>query len=285
MRIKLNFLPTVAVLVAAGTTISAQPVTSVFGLYGGGLQAVEDGGGIDETVYLLGFEAAFSYDFGPAFRGQLDINLENSGDLDDGEGSRFFVQTGVHANYVGANYTVGGFGLYQQGNQIDEDGGAARLMIGGEAAYYGGSFALFGQVGFSEHLFGDDDHGEPVGAIVGRVGARYYISPASAVSLEVLAMYSEDVVTGDQGPTEQVAATITYEQQFGNSTDWSWLGSVNMMRYSDQSHGDDFITETLFYVGVRFSPNSGSLQERDRSYAWYGMPLDYRGYAYVDVVH
>jgi len=242
---------------------------------------------------VVGVAGSLAAEFGTSFRAQADFNIEKTGDVATSRTYyrgkvRDTAELGAHLSYVRPGYILGAFGVLQEGNQMgynNSDAGV-RTVMGLEASYSGASFALFAQAGKSDYVVGADGHGEPVNATLLRGGLRYYMSPTAAITLEQTTVTASNNV-GNNGNSIVISqSTVGFEKQFSRNPNWSWTASANFMSLADHSHGASPVYETMALVGAKYTfGNAGSLQDRDRGYAWYGMPTDIRANGYVNYAH
>ncbi len=271
-----------ATALAATLTFSApalaQSVTVLGGYIGG--MTVEFGGTNFDAAGVLGLNFSHARDVG-SWRGQIDVVGETTGPINY-DGTRAFGQLGLHLSPgVISSMKMGGFAAFQIGHQLNA-GAGARWMLGLEGSRSNGNGTFFLQAGISNHIYGADDHGEPINAGILRAGARFYLNPSRVVGFDVTGFTAHNNAGDNGDPIAVAMASIYYEQQLSGSSGWSIFANGSMMNDHDFSHSASPVREAEVRIGMRWSPGSGTIQDRDANYAWWGLPETIRHGGYVD---
>ncbi len=295
---KLSAILPVAALVVAGAGAASAQVTGVFEAYGGGLATSQNHNQfVPATVPMAGLTGSIAGKV-MGVNVQGDFRLEGSGPIGGttvaNSDPRNISQVGVHLGYNLGAFTLGIAAQSQTASQLypwrPAAYSASRAFRGGELAFTGGSFAVFGQFGVTDFVNGWDRHSEMIsGSVVKRVGVRYYPNAGSSMTAIVNSVDAVNNIGNNRDPISILSTDVSYERQFSSNPNWSWNATAGFMRYFDSSHrrsNPQITIEKTLTVGVKYAFGGGaSLQDRDASYAWWGMPNDMRAHAYSYTNH
>jgi opacity protein-like surface antigen len=256
----------------------------VIGAYvGKAISSYENNGG--EAAFIGGAEARFHMWATDVVSLQLDLDVEKSGELYDGDhGSRTMYQVGGHLNYRTDAGSIGVFGSKMHFTQFNE-GVETRYLVGIEGQAYLGNVTLYGQYGIGDLINGDENHGEMVDNRLVRGVIRWFPVETAKVELDMVYEWSDDNETGGQGPLYHKGIALSYEQQFANKPHLSWFSEFSFNRRNDSSHNEVSADEKVFMVGLKLRPGSASLLQRDRQGVSYDLPMTMRQHSWADPAH
>jgi len=265
-----------------------QQVSGTVALFGA--YTLADGDGFDGDGWLLGGDAKANVWLTPSVSTQFDLRGEAGRySEDDGGGtqseSRVNFTAGGHLTWRNPEmYALGVFGGISGGSILDEVGDETRYFIGLEGQYYLNDITLYGQVGFSDIVEGDDDHSEMTEAWFARGVARWFVTANDKIEGEFGYYYSDDIVTGGQGPVTNYNWGALYEHRFMTSPFSAYVEYDGLSR-DDDSHGDDGVVEHIFMVGARIHFGQPDLKTADRYGATLDLPDVIRTENWADIAH
>lgn len=284
------------VVMGTASLAMAQNMPSISGTLGAavGVTDVDIHDGDDSTQAVANIDMKVNFAFSKNFAVQTDAWYEVTSSYDEASSSssdaagdyRRNVTIAAHFAYRDpSRFAAGVFTGWTQANQFDTDAGTSRFLWGVEGQYYLDKFTLYGQVGRSEFLDGDDDHSEMVSTVFYRGVIRYFPTPEQKLEVELGYIEADDNQGGNDDDISVLDWGISYERQMAGKK-FALFAQYAGFNYEDESHSSSQdLTEHLLMVGVRFRFNQASLKSNDRTGATFSMPMHVRHLNWTDQLH
>nr|WP_306259405.1 hypothetical protein [Pararhizobium sp. IMCC21322] len=188
-------------------------------------------------------------------------------DTNAGDSYDYGIGGAVHIAKRSDTHLLGVFGGYLHTDQDKEDDSetSGRIFAGVEAQRYYDYTTLYGQLGWIDGHWGNDDDGYDSlsRAVFARAMVRYFVNPATRLDLSAAAFYGKmDDDFSDDAKGGGLTAGI--EHRLHNSS-FSIFSGYEIGYYNQLENGHDEIVEQTVWAGLKYRFGvDGTLKQQDR---------------------
>jgi opacity protein-like surface antigen len=256
----------------APALVAPVPVSDVSGYVGlnagwGTLSAEETD---SDSFGVFGGEGRVNWNFAPGLSTQFDIEGEGTSGLDNiGDGdSRVFGAVGAHLSWRNPGSLLGAFGGVAYSNNLYDYTDFSSWFGGVEGQAYFGPLTLYGQLGYSASINGEDafDH-----VWFARAVARYFLTPNTKLQAEV--GYADGAWAYEGDPAHIWTWGLGVEHRLTGPLSLT----LDYVGYDSRNPTDDYWhTGHQVTAGVKLYFGGKTLLENDRTGATLDLPKIFR---------